>query len=596
MTFVNRPRSRSAPRPSLALLLAALPMLASTGCVSPMDRGEEQRLRDQMLAQHRQQLGAVAADTAITVGREPSEVEAQLAQQGRIEQLDKMSGPVAYTDTLLDVGPDLLGRDERQVMRIDLQRAIDRAVRNNLDLEIARIRPAVAEAQLVRAEAAFDAVLFAETEYADTDTPQPRGPGGVGGNSQRERLSVSGGIRKQLEGGGVLSLETAIAREENRGGNFSLPKYYDADVLLSLEQPLLRGFGSDVSRAEILLAESSELQERQNLKQTLLELAQAVEEAYWDLYFARQRLVIQVRLLERTIEDRNRLIARENFDVSPVRITEANSFVELRRAEVIRARTALRQQSDLLKRLINDPDVPVSDETLLLPVDAPVEESVTFNLLEAVQAAIRYRPELAVALLEIRDAGIRQRVADNARLPLLTVGGSIGLSGIDEEDAGEAYENLAGANHIDYILSGQFEQAIGNREAEALFTQRRLEKRAAVINYQNLVQRRVLEVKNAMREVITSYQLIGATRAARRAAADSLRAIEEQEAAGIALTPEFLLDLKLQTQERLADAEVQEAESLANYNIAIATFYESIGTLLQRNGIVFEEAPNGEGE
>ncbi len=586
---------RSMPVRSTTALWLGVAMLA--GCQSPLDRNEEQRLRDQMLASHRRQLEALSAAPAIEVSRRPSDVEAQLAEEGRIEQLDRMSGPAAYVDADMDTGEDLLGREDLHSTRITLQRAIELGVKNNLDLKIAQLRPAIAEAQLVRAEAVFDAVFFTEAGLERLDTPLPGGDAidpfsGATGDAQSERLSVTSGIRKRFRGGGLLTLQTALARDERTTARFSTPTYYDADVLVSLEQPLLRGFGRDISTAEILLSESALLQEQQRLQQTLLELTRTIEQAYWNLHFARQRLQVQVRLLERTLDDRNRLRNRAGFDVSPVRLTEANSFVELRRAEVIRARAQLRQQSDLLKRLINDPDLPIADEALLLPVDTPIETPITFSLLEAVQTAIQHRPELGIALASIRDASIRQRVADNARLPLLTLGMSVGLSGIDLDSPGDAYRELAEADYIDYIVSGQFEAPIGNRQAEALHTQRRLEKRAAVINYRNLVQQRVLEVKTALRDVLTAYQLIGATRSARRAAADSLRAIEEQEAAGIALTPEFLLDLKLQTQQRLADAEIQEAEALANYNIAIATFYEGVGTLLKRNGIVFETMPN----
>jgi outer membrane protein TolC len=98
-------------------------------------------------------------------------------------------------------------------------------------------------------------------------------------------------------------------------------------------------------------------------------------------------------------------------------------------------------------------------------------------------------------------------------------------------------------------------------------------------------------VKSSLRDVLTSYELIGATRASRRAAADSLRAIEEQEAAGVALTPEFLLDLKLSTQQRLADAEIQEVQALTGYNTAISQLYQAMGTLLDRNQIEFIAEP-----
>ena len=76
---------------------------------------------------------------------------------------------------------------------------------------------------------------------------------------------------------------------------------------------------------------------------------------------------------------------------------------------------------------------------------------------------------------------------------------------------------------------------------------------------------------------------------ARRAASDNLRAIEEQERAGAGLTPEFLLDLKLSSQSRVADAETQEIKALTDYNTAVANFLHAQGTLLKQNGITFED-------
>ncbi|MEE9405312.1 MAG: hypothetical protein V3V20_10485, partial [Algisphaera sp.] len=99
----------------------------------------------------------------------------------------------------------------------------------------------------------------------------------------------------------------------------------------------------------------------------------------------------------------------------------------------------------------------------------------------------------------------------------------------------------------------------------------------------------VLEVKNALRAVLTNYQLVGATRAARWAAADSLRAINVQEELGVALTDEFLLDLKLNAQERLADAEFSEADAQSNYMSSIAELYRTTGTLADRYGVGFVE-------
>ena len=122
--------------------------------------------------------------------------------------------------------------------------------------------------------------------------------------------------------------------------------------MLTLDQPLLRDFGPDVTRSQIELTKNARRESLEDLRQRLLTVSAATEQAYWELVAARQRLLIQTRLLTRTQADRDQLKQRENFDVSPVRLTEANSFVELRRADVIRTRQQVRLRSDALKRLI----------------------------------------------------------------------------------------------------------------------------------------------------------------------------------------------------------------------------------------------------
>ena len=66
------------------------------------------------------------------------------------------------------------------------------------------------------------------------------------------------------------------------------------------------------------------------------------------------------------------------------------------------------------------------------------------------------------------------------------------------------------------------------------------------------------------------------------AAAQNLMAILAREELDEALTPEFLLDLKLSTQQRLADAELREGRVMIDYNIALVAVHQSTGTLLER--------------
>lgn len=576
----------------LLVLVGVVAAVWLIGCANPLQQTEEEQLREEVIASSRAHLQAAAAGPVIELSRPPSDVEAELTEERRTE-LDKVSGPEAYKDQSLELGLDLIGQEGVETVGMTLQRAVHLAAENNLDVQVARIQPGINQTQITQAEAAFDAVLFSDLNFEKLDTPQP--PTGAGlsafGTSQSDKRELNTGIRKRLSSGGQFTLSTQFGRNFRQPSFFSgTDTFYDADILASLNQPLLRNFGADVNRAQIILASNARRETIQDLRRQLLDSILETETGYWNLVFAYHQLKIQTRLLQRTIEDRDQLKQRENFDVSPVRLTEANSFVELRRADVIRARQLVRINSDRLKRLIYSRDFPIAGETLIKPVDSPADVPLKFSLLDAVSTALRYRPQLQRVLLEINDATIRQRVADNQRLPQLNLAATVRYNGISvKREIGDAYSNMTDGDFIDYILTAQFEVPIGNRGPEALFRQQQLARQQAVVNYQRNAQQVVLDVKESLRNLQTAYQLIDAARAARRAAADNLRAIEEQEEAGVALTPEFLLDLKLSTQQRLADAETQEIQSMTDYNTAIATFYAAMGTLLERNGIQFAD-------
>jgi len=564
------------------------------GCASPLDRTAEDALREQIIASRQMYLQEHNhAIEDVTVTREPSDVEEQLTEE-RMAELDEMSGLDAYEAAVPNLGSDLLrkGDGQQDIILMTLSKAVSLAIENNLDAQVARLLPEIQLSQVEQAEADFDAVFFASGEYQDLDTPLP--PGGFfgGGDEQSQDANVTAGFRQQFDYGTLVTVQSQFRYLETRPPNTGFDNYWTSNVLFNIQQPLLEGFGPDVNRAQVMLAKNSTLRDQEELRGVLLELVLRVNEGYWDLYAARQSLLIQEQLLSRTIEDRDRLEKRKEFDVSPVRITEANSFVELRRSEVIRARQRVRIASDFLKQLINSPDLPVITETLIVPADDPTLEPLTYNLLELVSTALRERPEMEQALIDIDSTEIRLDVADNQLLPELNAALSLRLNGLDEDNLGDSYQDILDLDYVDYIAGVEFEQALGNRGDEGFFRQRQLEREQALLSYRRQAQTVVLDVKNALRNIITSYELIGAARATRRAAADSLRAIQEQEDAGVALTPEFLLDLKLATQQRLADAEIQEVSAVADYNTAIAELFQATGTLLDRSGVDMEPMPD----
>jgi outer membrane protein len=247
---------------------------------------------------------------------------------------------------------------------------------------------------------------------------------------------------------------------------------------------------------------------------------------------------------------------------------------------------------------MNDPDYPVSGARVILPLDPPTGHKIEFLLPEQVTTALANRLELAQQKLRISDADVALLVAVNNAYPKLDLTAAITLEGIGgtrpkaTEPAANFSDSLRAQlyedGHTSFSIGIQLELPLGNREGRAIMRRAHLQRLQALEQYRNLVDQVTLDVTTALREVNTSWNEIGARREARFAQADELDAYEDRRRNGEALTPTFV-QLILDGQERLADAEREEALAVASYAVAIARLERAKGTLLRYNNVVLAE-------
>jgi outer membrane protein TolC len=509
-------------------------------------------------------------------------------------ELEAMAGPNAYGGKALPLGQNLLGTNARTVV-VGLERVVQTAVKNNIAVQFARLSPALGEAKVASAEAAFDWTLFSTTNFNNTDSPQQQSifgttPSGAKSNTQLG-VNNSTGLRRTLIGGGRLTVQQDLGYSNNDTPGMAVAPNPAEQLAFQIQydQPLLHGLGSDVTQAEIRLSRNAERTNVQTLRRDLLRTVADAEKTYWDLVQAQQSLLILERLLERGRGTLEQLKARRGIDANDSQIADATARVARRRADLTRGQTNLKSISDRLKVLMSDPDLPVGSEILVLPVDRAVDEPIRFSLQDSIRQGVLNRPEIQQAVLSIDDTSIRRIVADNNRLPDLNLRLQARLATL-EGTFGEAYTKTVDANFVDYVVSLAFEMPLGGRKGEAEYRLRTLERMQSVISYRNTVQQVTQEVKAALDRVMLNYTLIDQTRASRVAAAEVLRVLEVEKAITRGVTPERL-DLELNRQESLAQAEQQEIQSLTEYNSAITDLFAAMGTLLERNRIRFV-APN----
>jgi outer membrane protein TolC len=119
----------------------------------------------------------------------------------------------------------------------------------------------------------------------------------------------------------------------------------------------------------------------------------------------------------------------------------------------------------------------------------------------------------------------------------------------------------------------------------------RLKQMSAIASYKKGILQATLEIKNALRELLTNAALMRANRDYRIAQTENLRALLVEEETMAGLTPTFL-NLKLQTQSGLASARSSEISSVINYNKSISNLYKAMGTTLSRHQVSIERDPN----
>ena len=569
--------------------------LAFVGCQSPLsgdhpDDGEV-ALRAAIEAAVARQ-GATRHPQGISEPlREPVQAPNELFERlkPRIPALEALGPQGADAGTGLSLGADVSGASSTEV-RLSLRTAITSAVRNNLSVQGARLQAAVSQAEVVWAEAAFDAVLLANAGYQVNNIPPP--PLDLGGFdnafTQEDTLTtLSTGIQKRMISGGTVSASLDVQYTQQATTSIYDPaNYWTNAVNFNVNQPLLQGFGSDVNEAEIRIARNQDRAGVVNLRQSLLDVVRDAEVQYWTVLQARQRVVASAWLLKVGVEVRDILKKRLNFDATVADYALAASIVEVRRANLIRAWLAARDASDRLKLVMNDPDATVGSDALLVPIDAPAHEPIRYSLREAIVTAVEQNPAIARSMLAIDDSSIRLVVADNGRLPQLGLQAGVTLTGQDNTSGsfGGAMSDLSSADFVSWLAQMAFSQPIGNRAAEAAYRQARLRRSSAVIGYQQSIENAVFAVKTALRGVTTSYELIEQSRASRLAAAESMRALDVLEQTLAALTPEFL-QTKFQAQDRLAAAYSSEVDAKVDYNSALARLYHAMGTGLAMSRI-----------
>ena len=323
---------------SIPLLLLAIP-----GCSSPLDSPSAGPVLDTHLQGVIDREMSMVNSWQTEIGTEPPSSQVERALSHRLQELEGLTPVPEGSDIDLDLGMDLHGDPQRQIPLV-LQDAVSASLLNNLSLQSARLQPAIQREDVIQAEAVFDVVLGAGYTFTKTRTPNQTSSIAAlnnitGGASPVDLNPTATSIRnndaqvslsKALTTGGQVSITHDFQYQDNSssGFTFSPNPYWQPSLSLDLSQPLLKGFGDKVTLAQVAIARKMEQESIETLRQELIDTVTATETAYWNLAFAWRSLAIQEWLVEASVELRDMIDRRRNFDASLADWAQAVATVE----------------------------------------------------------------------------------------------------------------------------------------------------------------------------------------------------------------------------------------------------------------------------
>jgi outer membrane protein len=461
-------------------------------------------------------------------------------------------------------------------LKISIVEAILLSLENNRSLVVERLNPAIEKTFEEEERAVFDPETNAEISAGRVD-------------AKRQTTSGSGieGTRTDTVDG-FISLEqffptgTTVSVEGRTLMTDSLlyrDEFYATRLGMTVNQALLRGFGTDVNLARLRQARLDTRLSEYELRGFTEFLVAEVERTYWDYALARRQIEIfeeSLKLARQQLNETQELIAVGRLAEAELPAVQAE--VAAQEQGLINARSNMESIRLQLLRLLNPPGAGLWKREVDLIFQPILPEIKLDDVEQYVAVSMRMRPLLNQARIGVLRDDLELVRTKNGLLPLMDLFVNLGKSGY-ADSFHDSVNNIDGDSYD--VLGGlRFEYPFWNREAKARHQRAQLSREQSEKALENLSQLVEVDVRTAYIEVNRTKQQIAASTATRRFDEEKLRI--ETEKFRVGRSTSFLV---AQAQRDLLVSRIAEVQALANYLKALVNLYQQDGSLLERRGI-----------
>ncbi len=490
---------------------------------------------------------------------------------------------------------------DTDIKKITLQDAIAETLKNNLDLKIEVINSQNSEETLKQRGSIF--IPNFNLSFSNSETNRPSSGSFDGADvSQNKRISLTMGLEKKFSLGGTVKVELDNSRNKSNSIYSTVNPTLYSTLTLSLNQPLLKGFGSFATKKDIYIATNNLKKSKYQLKSKIIDLIYSTEQAYWNLVYAYENLAAKKKSLEQAEKFLKQNKKKVEIGTSaPIEILTARAEVATRQSDIVSAEQRIQTEEENLKLQINPKDKNVT----LIPQEKPEVAPFNVNLNDYLLVALKNRPDIAMAKLDLANFKINVRYMKNQLLPDLSLqasyyttaqggsqlvfapGGSIfnrEVIGTIEKSIWDAMQETLQNKYLNFNLTLSLKIPLSLKKEKAQLASARLDFKKSFLTLKNLENRVYSEVRNGIKEIQTNKKLFDKNDVALKLQEQKLKAEKMKLSVGLSTNYQVLT-----FQRDYANSVASKLQSAISYKISQAKLNKLLGKTLENYNVKFKE-------
>lgn len=480
--------------------------------------------------------------------------------------------------------------------------------------------------------AAFDASFEASAFFENNDRALNNIFLGGGTRLLKQDLgSMRAQLSKRAATGTQFTLRNVIDYDANNSPGNQFPSAWTEYIEGEFRHPLLQGGGLDFNRIAgpravpglmngVVLARINTDVSLAEFEIGTRNLVNDVETAYWELYYAYRDLDARIAARDRALqtwrsiqalyatgrrggEAEKEAAAREQYYRLEEEVQNALTGRQVDRVRATTFRgTGGVQLCERRLRLIMG--IPCNDGQLIRPSDEPLLAKVIFDWNQILLESLQRREELRRQRWVVKRRELEFLASKNFLLPQMDAVGRYRFRGFGHdllsserqpERFDNAFQDLTTGDFQEWQMGMEMQMPVGYRRGHAAvqYARLNLQRERTILDEQ---EREVAhDLSNALADLERSYAVSQTNFNRRQAAQDQLAALESVYQDADEGEKTRLLDLLLDSQRRLADAETNFYRTLCEYTLAVKQVHYQKGTLLDYNAVLLSEGPWGKG-